>query len=217
MSKLRIFLADDHAILRAGLKMLVNSQPDMEVVGEAEDGGAALQAARECRPDVVIMDFSMPGLDGAQATERLKRACPEVKVLALTRHDDSGSLHRMLQAGASGYVLKQAASTELLGGIRAVAAGGFYVDSTLQWKLVRYAGRRFSKEKPTPDELSEQQKEVLRRYAMGHSIKEIAAQLNISRKTVETHKARAEEKLDLRGRADIVAYAIRQGWLTGTD
>jgi two-component system response regulator NreC len=216
LKKLRILLADDHTMLREGLKLLVNGQPDMEVVGEAGDGGAALQKVLEVRPDVAVMDFSMPGLDGAQATERLKRARPEVKVLALTRHDDSGSLHRMLQAGASGYVLKQAAARELLTAIRAVAAGGFYIDAKLHGKLVRYSGRRFAGSAPHED-LSEQQREVLRRYAMGYSIKEIAAQLDISPKTVETHKARAEEKLELRGRADIVAYAIREGWLTRQD
>lgn len=215
MSNLRIFLADDHTLLREGLKTLVDAQPDMEVVGEAEDGRSAFLRAKRLQPDLVVMDFSMPDLDGAQATERLKQASPSVKVLALTRHDDSGSLRRMLEAGASGYLLKSVASSELIRAIRAVASGEFYVDPTLQGRLVKFARRRFAGETVRHEELSEQQVEVLRRYALGFSIKEIASRLNISPKTVETHKARAEEKLGLRSRADIVQYALHQNWLQG--
>jgi DNA-binding NarL/FixJ family response regulator len=213
VSKLRIFLADNHTLLREALKMLVDSQPDMEVVGEAEDGRAAWLKAKSLQPDLVVMDFSMPDLNGAQATVRLKEASPNVKILVLTRHDDSGSLRLMLDAGASGYLLKSAASNELIHAIRFVASGAFYVDPMLQRKLADFAHRRFAGKASQREELSEQQIEVLRRYALGYGIKEIAAQLNVSPKTVETHKARAEEKLALRSRADIVQYALHRGWL----
>ena len=124
MEKLRIFLADDHAILRDGLKALVNAQPDMEVAGEADNGRAAWLSAKELQPHVVVMDVSMPDLNGAQATKRLKQSCPDVKVLALTAHEDKGYLRHLLEAGASGFLLKRAATTELIRAIRVVAAGG---------------------------------------------------------------------------------------------
>jgi DNA-binding NarL/FixJ family response regulator len=213
VSKLRIFLADNHTLLREALKLLVDSQPDMEVIGEAEDGRAAWLRAKSLQPDLVVMDLSMPDLNGAQATVRLKQANPNVKILVLTRHNDSGSLRLMLEAGASGYLLKSAASNELINAIRSVASGVFYVDPTLKSKLNNFVQRRFVGKASQREELSEQQIEVLRRYALGYGIKEIASQLNVSPKTVETHKARAEEKLDLHSRADIVQYALHRGWL----
>ena len=140
MTKLRIFLADDHAVVREGLKSLVNAQPDMEVIGEAADGRTAWEQAKACQPDIVVMDLSMPQLNGAQATERLKQACPQVKVLALTVHEDKGYVHQLLQAGASGYVLKLAATEELIHAIRIVAAGGVYLDPTMARKIVANYG-----------------------------------------------------------------------------
>ena len=136
MTKLRVLLADDHAIVREGLRALVDAQPDMEVVGEAADGRAACEPREALRPDVVVMDVSMPGLSGARATERLKQACPHIKVLALTVHEDRGYLHQLLEAGASGYVLKRAAAEELIHAIRAVAAGGTYLDPAIAGKVV---------------------------------------------------------------------------------
>src|SRR5687768_3062535 len=136
MRVLRIVLADDHIVMREGLRSLINAQPDMEVVGEASDGRVALVKAREFRPDVVVMDVSMPELNGIQATEQLKRERPEVKVLALTAYDDSGYLRQLLEAGASGYVLKKVAAEELIKAIRVVAAGGVYLDPTMAGKVV---------------------------------------------------------------------------------
>ena len=135
MGNLRIFLADDHKVIRDGLKMLINAQPDMEVVGEAGDGLSAWQQARDCHPDVVVMDVTMPQMNGAKATERLKGECPEVKVMALTAHEDLGYISQLLQAGASGYMLKVAASEDLIKAIRIVAAGGVYLDPEVAGKI----------------------------------------------------------------------------------
>lgn len=217
MNALRIFLADDHTIMREGLKSLVNAQPDMDVIGEADNGRAALQQARELQPDVVIMDVSMPELNGIKVTEQLKRTCQKIKVLVLTAHDESGYLRQLLQVGASGYVLKKAAAEELINAIRAVAAGGVYLDPTLAGKVVvGYVGGRRLKGTPQGRDLSEREAEVLRLVAWGYTNKEIASYLTISVKTVETHKANILEKLDLRSRVEMVRYALRQGWLRET-
>ncbi len=217
MTKLRIFLADDHAVVREGLKSLVNAQPDMEVIGEAADGRTAWEQAKACQPDIVVMDLSMPQLNGAQATERLKQACPQVKVLALTVHEDKGYVHQLLQAGASGYVLKLAATEELIHAIRIVAAGGVYLDPTMARKIVvNYMHKPSLGEAVQRSQLSERETEVLCLIAKGYTNKEIAAQLDLSVKTVETYKIRLLKKLDLCSRADIVRYALRQGWLQDT-
>ena len=217
MTKLRIFLADDHAVVREGLKSLVNAQPDMEVIGDAADGRTAWEQAKACQPDIVVMDLSMPQLNGAQATERLKQACPQVKVLALTVHEDKGYVHQLLQAGASGYVLKLAATEELIHAIRIVAAGGVYLDPTMARKIVvNYMHKPSLGEAVQRSQLSERETEVLCLIAKGYTNKEIAAQLDLSVKTVETYKTRLLKKLDLRSRADIVRYALRQGWLHET-
>lgn len=214
MERLRIFIADDHAVLRDGLKALVNGQPDMEVVGEADNGRVAWQKAKELQPDVVVMDVSMPEMNGAQATQRLKELCPNIKVLALTAHEDKGYLRHLLEAGASGFLLKRAATDELIQAIKVVAAQGSYVDPTLAGKvLCSYIGQPSLKngtQLPVP---SEREAEVLRLIAWGYSNKEIAARLNISVKTVETYKARLAEKLQLTSRTEMVRYAVRQGWL----
>ena len=214
MSKLRIFLADDHAVVREGLKSLVNSQPDMEVVGEAGDGHAALRGVRELRPDVLVLDITMPELNGLDVTERLKQACPRVRVLALTVHEDTSYLRQLLQAGASGYVLKRGAAEELILAVRTVAAGGVYLDPSLAGRVVSgYLGGQFGLPSSPRGDLSEREAEVLRRIALGYSNKEIAAQLGVGVRSVETYKTRLMEKLDLRSRADIVRYALHQGWL----
>jgi len=217
VSTLRILLADDHAMMREGLRSLVNAQADMEVVGEAGDGRAALLKARELQPDVVVMDISMPELNGIQATGRLKGCCRKAKVLALTAYDDGGYLRQLLEAGASGYVLKRAAAEELVKAIRVVAAGGVYLDPALAGRVVSgYVGRKRLRGAPQNTELSEREEEVMRLVAWGYTNKEVAAYLNISVKTVETHKTNLMEKLDLKGRADVVRYALRQGWLRET-
>lgn len=217
MNKLRILIADDHKIIRDGLKVLINAQSDMEVAGEAGDGMIAWQMTKELQPDVVIMDVSMPRLNGTKATERLKRECPEVKVLALTAHEDTGYLGQLLQAGASGYVLKLTAADELINAIRMVAKGGVYLDPTLAGKVVgSYIRQKSQKDVAKGQDLTEREEAVLRLIAQGYINKEIAAKLNISIKTVETYKDRAMKKLDLKSRVDIVRYASLQGWLQNT-
>jgi DNA-binding NarL/FixJ family response regulator len=213
MTKLRVILADDHAVVREGLKALVNGQPDMEVVGEAGDGRAAVQQVQELRPDVVVMDVSMPEVSGAQAAEQLKQSCPLVKVLALTVHEDKGYLRQLLAVGAAGYVLKRAAAEELIHAIRTVAAGGVYLDPTLAGKVVGGFVRNPATGTPAGEDLSERETEVIRLLARGHSNKEIAARLGLSIKTVETYRARSLEKLGLNSRADLVRYAVLRGWL----
>jgi len=214
VSTLRIFLADDHVVLREGLRSLVNAQSDMMVVGEAGNGRAALQQVREIQPDVVIMDVSMPEMNGIQVTERLKRAYEKIMVLILTAHDDSGYLRQLLEVGASGYVLKKAAADDLIKAIRVVSAGGVYLDPSLAGKVVGgYLGRRGFGSNPLGNEVSEREAEVLRLVAWGYTNKEVAGYLRISVKTVETHKANLMQKLDLKSRVEIVRYALRQGWL----
>ena len=217
MSSLRIFLADDHTVMREGLKSLVNAQADMNVIGEADNGRTALQRVRELQPDVIILDISMPDLNGVQVTERLKRTCQNVTVLVLTAHDDNGYLRQLLEVGASGYVLKKAAAEELINAIRVVAGGGVYLDPSLAGKVVGgYLNKRQFGGKPHGNDLSERETEVLRLVAWGYTNKEVAAYLRISVKTVETHKANIMQKLDLKSRVEMVRYALRQGWLRAT-
>jgi DNA-binding NarL/FixJ family response regulator len=212
--KLRILLADDHVTVRHGLKLLIDSQHDMEVVSEANDGNGAVQKARESKPDVIVMDISMPGMNGLVATRKLKQLEREVAIVILTRHGDDAYLQELLRAGASGYVLKQSAPSELLQAIRGVSAGGQYLDSTLTARVTaRFVARDVDKAPKSSATLSDREAEVLRRIAAGYSNKEIAARLALSVKTVEAHKANAMRKLDLKGRIDIVKYAILQGWL----
>lgn len=217
MNTLRIFLADDHVVMRQGLRSLVNAQVDMDVIGEADNGRAALLRARELQPDVIVMDVSMPELNGIQVTERLRRVSQKIKVLVLTAHDDSGYLRQLLEVGASGYVLKKAAAEELINAIRVVAAGGVYLDPTLAGKVVcGYIGKRRLRGEQQGHDLSERETEVLRLVAWGYTNKEIAAYLSISVKTVETHKANLMGKLDLKSRVEVVRYALRRGWLRET-
>ena len=212
---LRIFLAEDHATVREGLKMIVNAQDDMEVVGEAGDGREAVERAAELLPDIVVMDVSMPHLNGLKATRKLQQRCPQVKILTLTRHMDDGYLQQLLRAGASGYVLKQSPPTELLHAIRAIAAGGKYLDPAIAGKLMsNFTGPpSASWRDERRGTISDREAEVLRLIAWGNSNKEIAEQLGISVKTVEVHKANAMRKLGMQRRIDIVRYALLQGWL----
>ena len=211
---LRILLADDHVTVRHGLKLLVESQDDMEVVAEASDGAAAVQLAMECRPDVVVMDVSMPGMNGLVATQTLRRMLPSAAIVTLTRHADDAYLQELLRAGASAYVLKQSAPAELLQAIRATGAGGQYVDSSLTARVTAgFLGREGRMGSRGTTAITEREAEVLRLIASGYSNKEIAQQFDLSVKTVEAHKANAMRKLDLNSRIDIVRYAILQGWL----
>lgn len=211
---IRVVLADDHPIVREGLRQLVNAQPDMRVVGEAGDGAAACKAARELQPDVLVMDLSMPVLDGAQATEQVRRDCPDVRVLALTVHEERVYLTQLLRAGASGFVLKRAAASELVRAVRVVAAREIYIDPSIAGRLVDGYLESAPVDGEQPRQaLSDRERDVLVRVATGFSNKEIAAELGLSIKTVESYKARASEKLGLKTRVDIVRYAAKQGWL----
>ena len=211
---LRIVLADDHATVRQGLRLLIDEQSDMTVVSEAGDGQSAIAAVAEWKPDVVVMDISMPGINGLNATRMLKERHPECRVVALTRYSDDAYLQELLRAGVAGYVLKQSASIELLQAIRAAAAGGHYLDSTVTGRVTDgFLARDGRKARQAGPSLSERESEVLRLIARGYSNKEIAAQLDLSVKTVEVHKANGMRKLGFRGRIDIVRFAILQGWM----
>lgn len=214
MNHIKVLLADDHAIIREGLRSMINAQPDMEVVGEADNGLAAWLKAKELRPDVAVMDVSMPEMNGAEAAERLRQDCPQVKVLALTVHEDKGYLRRLLKAGACGYVLKRAAVDDLARALRVVASGGTYIDPALAERVVGgYLRTHSGAGAARRGELSDRETEVLRLVAWGYSNKEMAAQLDISVRTVETYKVRLMEKLDFHNRSEIVRYALQQGWL----
>jgi DNA-binding NarL/FixJ family response regulator len=210
---IRVVLADDHPVVRGGLKQLIDSQSDMCVVGEAMNGDEAWRSAMQLEPDVVVMDLSMPVIDGVEATRRVKRDLPNVRVLALTVHEERQYLNQLLRAGASGYVLKRAAADELLRAIRTVAKGETYIDPALAATLVEGFLDSQRSQHPTSEALSEREREVLVRIAKGFSNKEIAAELALSVKTVETYKARMAEKLGLRSRVEIVKFAAQQGWL----
>ena len=212
MKKLRLLLVDDHAVVREGLRALLTSDPRFEVIGEAAEGEAAVAIASELHPDVVVMDISLPGLNGVQATRRIKAQRPDVSVVALTVHEEGGYLRSLLDAGASGYVLKRSAAGELVRALHVVGDGGTYLDPSMAGQLVGKLVRN-NREVGAAPGLSEREAEVVQLVARGYSNKEIAAKLEVSVKTVETYRYRAVEKLGLRGRADLVRYAIEKGWL----
>ena len=211
---IRIVLADDHVAVRQGLKLLLDTQSDMDVVAEASDGATALQQVETLTPDVVVMDISMPRMNGLEATRVMRARVPGTGVVILTRHNDDAYLQELLRAGAAGYVLKQSAAHELLQAVRAVAAGKQYLDSALLGRVTAgFAGRKSKDPNQSGVPLSDRESEVLRLIASGYGNKEIAAQLDLSVKTVEVHKANGMRKLGMTGRIDIVRYAVLQGWL----
>ncbi|GAB4319009.1 MAG: response regulator transcription factor [Phototrophicales bacterium] len=211
---IRIFIADDHTVLRSGLKMLLNAQVDIEVVGEADSGQQLLASVEDIQPDVVLLDVSMPGLGGLETLPILKKKLPQTHVLMLTMYDDESYLRQALRDGASGYVLKRAADSELLSAIRAVVRGEVYVHSSLTRVLLDDILSETTSKNSTPwDSLSEREREVLIRVARGFTSAKIAEQLNISAKTVDTYRARGMEKLGLRSRAALVQYVLSHGLL----
>jgi two-component system response regulator NreC len=213
--KTRILLADDHNVLRSGLKYLLNAQNDMVVVGEAATGDEALRLARELAPDVLILDITMPGMDGLDVLRELKRVAPVIRVLILTMHEEEGYLRRALALGAAGYCPKGAADAELISAIRAVLRGNLYIHPShtkvLLNGMVSAAGE--GNNNAPAAALSEREHEVLRLVALGHTNQEIADQLALSVKSVESYRARGMEKLGLTSRAALVRYAIRENWL----
>jgi len=212
MKSIRVLLVEDHETVREGLRMLLQSQPDIEVVGEAANGRLAVEYSSRLRPQVVIMDLSIPEMNGLAATQAIKRESPNTAVVALTRHDDAAFVDELTKAGASAYVLKQSASRELLDAIRVAAIGGSYLDSALRARAAKSPDAAANDGRRSPH-VSEREKQVLRMMAAGHSNKEIADALGITVKTVEVHKANAMRKLKLRGRVDVVRFAILHGWM----
>ena len=211
MTKTRVFLIDDHGVLRQGLRMLIDAQQDMRVVGEAERGhGAADAIARAGGADVAVLDISMPDTTGTHVAAELRAALPETKIVALTRHAEKAYVQQMLQNGANGYVLKQTAGDVLVTAIRTVMAGGTFLDPAVAGKMFDSASPRRG---AVSSDLTAREQEVLKMVVLGHTNKEIASVLGITVKTVETHKANVMEKLEIDSRAELVRYAIAQGWL----
>jgi two-component system response regulator NreC len=216
VTPIRILLVDDHMVVRVGLKALIDSEPDMQVVGEAGNGIEGVERTRTLAPDVVVMDISMPEMDGLEATRRIRQESPGSQVLILTVHAQERYLFPVLQAGAAGYVLKSTVDTELLDAIRTVARGGaFLYPSATRMLLEDYLSQRHAG--PAADaygSLSEREREVLKLIALGHTGAQVAAQLALSPKTVETYRTRIMEKLSLDSRVDLVKYALARGLLS---
>jgi DNA-binding NarL/FixJ family response regulator len=218
MASLNILLADDHAMLRQGLAALIEAEHDMHVVAEAADGREAIAMACLHSPDVAVVDVSMPGVDGIEAAMQIRRQCPTVRVLALTRHADPIYVRRLMRAGANGYVLKRSGVDVLIEAVRAIAAGRTYIEPTLAHGSAAAPSAdplpaRLHRATPRRPELTEREEQVLRHIAWGRSNKEVAAQLGLSIKTVEGYKAEALAKLGLRSRSDILRHGLSRGWI----
>jgi two-component system response regulator NreC len=217
MAETSVLLVDDHTVLRTGLRLLLEAQPDIKVVGEAGDGLDAVSLAERLQPDITILDLTMPGLSGLEVLSSLRKIAPESRVLVLTMHDDESYLYRALRSGAAGYILKKAADIELLSAIRAVMRGEVYVHSAMTRVLLDgVVPSGIAQEAENGDaweRLSEREQEVLRLVALGHTNAEIAEKISLSIKTIETYRARGMEKLGLRSRAALVRYALNLGLL----
>lgn len=213
MNKIRVLIADDHAILREGIRALLSLSPDLEVVGEAADGREAIEQCRRLEPDVVLMDVAMPGLGGLEATLEIRRELPRIKILVLTQYEDREYIRRFLKAGVSGYVLKKAAGSDLTAAIRAVSEGGLVLDPKVAREAMREAAMGSTAEAGADpyETLTDREKQVLKLVAEGHSNKEVAEALGISVKTAMSHRERVMEKLDLHSRTDLIRFAIRKG------
>jgi DNA-binding NarL/FixJ family response regulator len=204
---LRILVADDHGIVRSGVKLLLDRQPDMEVIAEAEDGVDAVEQVIKLKPDVAILDVSMPRMTGLQATHEIKQQTPETQILILSMHDDERYLFEALRAGAAGYVLKRAADQDLVNAVRAAGRGEPFLTSTAQQALIR----DFLERGDQPEELTPREQEIVKLIAEAHTNKSIAEILHLSEKTVESHRSRVLQKLGMRDRVELVRYAIRRG------
>jgi len=213
MAKIRVLLVDDHAIVREGVKMILAKEPDFEVVGEAQDGRQALELVERMKPNVVVMDISMPEMGGIEATQQVKERYAGVNVIALTMHEDESYVFKLLRAGASGYVLKRAAAQDLVQAVRAAAKGEAFLYPSVARKVVEDYLKRVEagEERARYDGLTEREKEILTHIAEGLSNQQIAQKLYISIKTVQTHRAHILEKLGLHDRTELVRYAIRKG------
>jgi len=211
--KIRVLIAEDHTVVRQGLSALINRQPDMRVVGESGDGKEAVEKAKELCPDVVLMDIAMKRMNGLEATARIKKIAPEVKVLVLTMYENEEYIFQILRAGASGYLLKDAAMTDLIAAIKAVYRGESYLSPSISRKVIDDYIRRaeLGEKGGAGDILSDRENEVLQLIAEGHPYDEIASILCISKKTVETHRANIMDKLNIHDKVGLVKYAIRKG------
>lgn len=213
MSKIRVLIADDHAILREGISALLEGCGDMEVLVDATDGKEAIEKSRKLEPDVVLMDIAMPGLGGLEATLEIRKACPKTKILVLTQYDNKEYIYRFLKAGASGYVLKKAASTELISAIRAVHRGGSFLYPDVAPAVIEGYLQRKDKDLEEDDyeSLTHREKQVLKLIAEGYTNKEIADMLYMSVKTVMGHRTHIMGKLNVHSRTELVKFAIRKG------
>ena len=210
---IRILLADDHAVVRAGLRTLLTAEPDFELVGEAEDGYQVLQMAERLRPDLVLMDISMPAQGGIDALRQLKQMLPETQVLILTLHEDEGLMRQAINAGASGYVVKRAAESELIDAIQAVGRGHIYIHPAMTRALLKDLIVSSPTRQSANDTLTHREIEVLRLVARGYTNHQIARELNISQRTVEGHRANIMAKLELHSRVELVEFAEQHGLL----
>ena len=210
---IRILIADDHGVLRAGLRALLNAEPDLEVVGEAADGNEALRLAEKLRPDVLLLDISMPGPGGIEVTRRVKRTLPDTRVLILTVHEDEGLLREAIRAGAAGYIVKRAVESELINAIHAVWRGDLYVHPAMTRALLKDLQASAAPEQPLVEPLTPRETEVLSLIAQGYTNRQIAEKLSISVRTVESHRANITGKLGLRSRVELVRYAREHGLL----
>ncbi len=214
-SRLRVLIADDHPMLLAGVKKVLNRDPGVEVIGEAGDGKTALRMAIELNPAIMVLDLSMPDLNGVEVSRQLLAQCPNCKVIVLTVHEDRAYLRKLIEVGAAGYVLKRSAPEDLRRAIHAVASGGMYLDPLVAAHAFDRASDEPSEGATAGADLSEREVEVLRLTSVGHSNKAIANLLGISVRSVETYKARAMDKLGFDNRVDLIGYAVEKGWLAG--
>lgn len=211
MANVRILLADDHAMLRDGVRMVLEAHPGFEVVGTADNGRDAVRLAKELCPDIAVLDVAMPELNGLEATRAIRSISPDTEIVVLSMHEGEEYLREALRAGAAGYVLKRAAAKELVGAINAVRRGDKYLDPGLTHTLISDYVRQVERGDDTPDSLTDRELEVLKLVAEGNTNRQIALQLNISIKTVQTHRANLMDKLNLHDRTELVRYAIRRG------